>query len=230
MPWLQNGFDQIYRNNYFVNIHAECLWVAAVIPWIWDMFLIRVHCVVFTWITHERNVLPCFWLIPNLFINCVRFFGTLIAGSALECYVCSNQTDNTEKCLNTIRTCEQGEDVCLTEIRWGSQPYFSQGALKQYYVSKRCSTKQLCQRIRSKYMPYCTHIWYEDWTCSECCQGDRCNYFVIVSIPQCWHCDNSHEFTCFFFLVSFAFQSGSPRFHGSWIVGLVPFILWLVRS
>lgn len=102
-------------------------------------------------------------------------------GSALECYVCSNQTDNTQKCLNTVQVCEAGEDVCLTEIRWGSQPYFSLGALKQYYVSKRCSTKKLCQRIRSKYMPYCTHIWYEDWSCSDCCQGDRCNYFVIVS-------------------------------------------------
>lgn len=108
----------------------------------------------------------------------------LVAGSALECYVCSNQTENTEKCLNTIKTCEQGEDVCLTEIRWGSQPYFTQGALKQYYVSKRCSTKKLCSTIRRKYMPYCTHIWYEDWTCSECCQGDRCNYYVIVSKPK----------------------------------------------
>lgn len=108
-------------------------------------------------------------------------YGLIWTGTALECYVCSNQTENTEKCLNTIKTCEQGEDVCLTEIRWGSQPYFSQGALKQYYVSKRCSTKKLCSTIRRKYMPYCTHIWYEDWTCSECCQGDRCNYYVIVS-------------------------------------------------
>lgn len=104
-----------------------------------------------------------------------------VLGSALECYVCSNQTDNHEKCLNTIKTCEQGEDVCLSEIRWGSQPYFSQGALKQYYVSKRCSTKQMCTKIRNRYMRYCTHIWYEDWTCSECCQGDRCNYYIIVS-------------------------------------------------
>lgn len=99
--------------------------------------------------------------------------------SGLECYVCSNQTGNTEKCLNTIKTCEPGEDVCFTEIRWGSTPYFSQGALKQYYVSKRCSTKNICQKTRKRYMPYCTHIWYEDWTCSECCQGDRCNYYVI---------------------------------------------------
>lgn len=112
----------------------------------------------------------------------VLFYFLKTLGNALECYVCSNQTDNTEKCLNTIKTCEPGEDVCLTEIRWGSQPYFSQGALKQYYVSKRCSTKTLCTKIRRKYMPYCTHIWYEDWTCSECCQGDRCNYFIIVSL------------------------------------------------
>ncbi|XP_055300783.1 uncharacterized protein LOC129567681 [Sitodiplosis mosellana] len=113
-------------------------------------------------------------------IVCAILFASLISScTALECYVCSNQTENTEKCLNTIKTCEQGEDVCLTEIRWGSQPYFTQGALKQYYVSKRCSTKKLCTTIRRKYMPYCTHIWYEDWTCSECCQGDRCNYYVI---------------------------------------------------
>lgn len=109
------------------------------------------------------------------------YFVCHILGSALECYVCSNQTDNAEKCLNTIKTCEQGEDVCLSEIRWGSQPYFSQGALKQYYVSKKCSTKQMCTKIRNRYMRYCTHIWYEDWTCSECCQGDRCNYYIIVS-------------------------------------------------
>ncbi|XP_031632141.1 uncharacterized protein LOC116346310 [Contarinia nasturtii] len=113
-------------------------------------------------------------------IACTILFASIISScAALECYVCSNQTENTEKCLNTIKTCEQGEDVCLTEIRWGSQPYFTQGALKQYYVSKRCSTKKLCTTIRRKYMPYCTHIWYEDWLCSECCQGDRCNYYVI---------------------------------------------------
>lgn len=97
----------------------------------------------------------------------------------MECYVCSNQTDNTEKCLNTIKTCEPGEDVCLSEVRWGSTPYWSLGDQRQYYVSKRCSTKELCKRIRAKYMPYCTRIWYEDWTCSECCLGDRCNYYVI---------------------------------------------------
>lgn len=103
-------------------------------------------------------------------------------GIGLECYVCDNQEDNIEKCLNTIKTCEQEEDVCLTEIKWGSTPYWSQGAIKQYYISKRCSTKEKCIKMRNANMPLCTHIWYEDWKCSECCKGDRCNYYIIVSI------------------------------------------------
>uniref|UniRef100_A0A1B6EG04 UPAR/Ly6 domain-containing protein n=1 Tax=Clastoptera arizonana TaxID=38151 RepID=A0A1B6EG04_9HEMI len=101
-------------------------------------------------------------------------------GSCLECYVCSEQDENTEKCLKTIKTCQYGEDMCLTEIKWGTQPYWSQGAKKQYFISKRCATKKICEKTRSKYMPYCTHLWYQDWKCSECCAGDRCNYYVIT--------------------------------------------------
>lgn len=41
------------------------------------------------------------------------------SAAALECYVCTNQEHNKEKCLNTIKTCEQGEDMCLSEVRWG---------------------------------------------------------------------------------------------------------------
>ena len=26
----------------------------------------------------------------------------------------------------------------------------------------------------------CTRNWYEDWACVECCQGDRCNRYVVV--------------------------------------------------
>jgi len=61
-------------------------------------------------------------------------------------------------------------------------PYWSQGAKKQFYVSKRCATKKGCERLKRNNMPDCTHIWYQDWKCSSCCQGDRCNYYVIVSI------------------------------------------------
>uniref|UniRef100_A0A2M4C2X8 Putative secreted protein n=1 Tax=Anopheles marajoara TaxID=58244 RepID=A0A2M4C2X8_9DIPT len=119
----------------------------------------------------------------SLVASLLLFVALIGTSDAHECYVCSNQTGNTDKCLNTVRICEQGEDACLTEIRWGSTPYFSLGAQKQFYVSKRCAKKEICQRIRTKHMPYCTHIWYEDWTCSACCLGDRCNYYVISDAP-----------------------------------------------
>jgi len=105
---------------------------------------------------------------------------------ALECYVCTNQEANTEKCLNTIKTCEQGEDMCLSEIKWGSPPYWSRGNAKQYYVSKRCAARDNCTRTINKMMPSCTYIWYYDWKCAECCAGDRCNYYVTMT-GSCTH-------------------------------------------
>ncbi|CAH2267637.1 uncharacterized protein LOC120624516 [Pararge aegeria] len=108
-------------------------------------------------------------------ISLTSFLGV----KSLECYVCENQEDNTEKCVKTIKTCEYNQDVCLTEIKWGSTPYWSQGAKKQYYISKRCSNKTECAITRQHYMPLCTHIWYQDWICSDCCRGDRCNYYII---------------------------------------------------
>ncbi|KAK9889643.1 hypothetical protein WA026_007019 [Henosepilachna vigintioctopunctata] len=99
--------------------------------------------------------------------------------NGLECYVCDNQEENKGKCVTTIKTCDYGEDICLTELKWGSTPYWQEGALKQYYISKRCSTKNKCLRYRSSNMATCSHIWWQDWKCSECCKGDRCNYFII---------------------------------------------------
>lgn len=51
----------------------------------------------------------------------VILYDIFIAGHALECYVCTDQEGNRDKCLNTIKTCEQGQDSCLTEIKWGSK-------------------------------------------------------------------------------------------------------------
>uniref|UniRef100_A0A1B6GYW2 UPAR/Ly6 domain-containing protein n=1 Tax=Cuerna arida TaxID=1464854 RepID=A0A1B6GYW2_9HEMI len=101
-------------------------------------------------------------------------------GYSMECYVCEKQDDNNGKCLNTIKTCNPEEDMCLSEIKWGTQPYWSQGAKKQYYISKRCATKKECERTKRNFMGTCTHIWYQDWQCAECCAGDRCNYYVIT--------------------------------------------------
>ena len=37
--------------------------------------------------------------------------------------------------------------------------------------------------VCSESMELCHYIWYEDWRCAECCQGDRCNYYVTVLRP-----------------------------------------------
>ena len=57
-----------------------------------------------------------------------------------------------------------------------------QGAEKQYYVSKKCATQNYCDSQIRGNMPLCHYLWYEDWKCAECCQGDRCNYYVTVSL------------------------------------------------
>ena len=58
----------------------------------------------------------------------------MFSGHALECYVCTNQEGNREKCLKSTKTCEQGQDACLTEIRWGSK---FQLFRRWQYVSKQ---------------------------------------------------------------------------------------------
>ncbi|CAG7830946.1 unnamed protein product [Allacma fusca] len=99
---------------------------------------------------------------------------------SLECYVCSRQEGNAEKCLTTTKTCESDENACQSEIRWGSTPYWSQGAEKQYYVTKKCAKKEDCEEYVNRFTSSCQRIWYEDWKCGECCQGDRCNYYIIM--------------------------------------------------
>ena len=82
-----------------------------------------------------------------------------VSVSSLECYVCDNQDGNTEKCTKTIKTCEFEEDRCLSTIVWSTTPYWTQGAEKQYYVSKRCATEQICDIEIKKSMELCHYIW-----------------------------------------------------------------------
>ncbi|XP_073984472.1 coiled [Rhodnius prolixus] len=105
--------------------------------------------------------------------------------STLQCYVCEDQDSNNGKCLTTVDQCRPEYDMCQTEIKWGTMPYWQAGADKQFYISKRCATKQQCEKTMKKYMPRCTHVWYEDWKCSECCAGDKCNYFIMSSATNC---------------------------------------------
>lgn len=99
----------------------------------------------------------------------------------LECYICQNQEDNKGKCAETVKTCDVGQDQCLSEVRWGSIPYWALSTKKQYYISKRCATKAECRQAIEESQQKCDRIWFNDWNCTSCCGGDKCNYYVTLA-------------------------------------------------
>lgn len=111
---------------------------------------------------------------------------------SLECYVCDSQDSNNEKCTATIKTCDPSETRCLTEVRWGSTPYWAPSGEKQHYISKWCASDKNCSDQIAAYRHRCDRIWYNDWECAECCTGDRCNYYVTLGSsstgPLIWLC------------------------------------------
>ena len=44
---------------------------------------------------------------------------------SLECYACENQDSNTDKCIKTSIQCEEHQDICFTEVKWGLPPYWT---------------------------------------------------------------------------------------------------------
>ncbi|CAN8028808.1 unnamed protein product [Ixodes persulcatus] len=105
---------------------------------------------------------------------------------SLECYVCDNQDENNAKCTQTIKTCDPTHTRCLTEVRWGSTPYWAPSGEKQYYISKECASEKRCGEKIASYRYRCDRIWYNDWECAECCTGDRCNYYVTLGGSRVW--------------------------------------------
>lgn len=101
--------------------------------------------------------------------------------SQLECYVCRNQPDNKNKCVETVKICDLNQDQCLTEVRWGSIPHWTQTDQKQHFVTKSCATKSECEEARADKSHKCDRIWYNDWNCTTCCAGDKCNYYVTLA-------------------------------------------------
>lgn len=101
--------------------------------------------------------------------------------SQLECYVCQNQEDNKSKCAETVKICDLLQEQCLTEVRWGSKPHWAIAGQKQYFISKRCATRSECQEATADKNHKCDRIWYNDWNCTNCCSGDKCNYYVTLA-------------------------------------------------
>lgn len=69
-------------------------------------------------------------------------------------------------------------DICFNL----GTPYWDFTGKKQFYISKKCATDHECKESIHSVSKRCDRIWYNDWECVECCHGDRCNYFVTVSV------------------------------------------------
>jgi hypothetical protein len=113
-------------------------------------------------------------------ICCITFLMFISTGIALECYTCTQQDINKEKCIKTTKQCEQYQDACVSEIRWAIPPYWTPRGNRINYLSKNCETSSNCAARRLAAQDGCVRDWYLDWYCVECCQGDLCNYYATL--------------------------------------------------
>jgi len=113
----------------------------------------------------------------NILIILLMFVSTALA---LECYSCSNQDGNKDKCVKTSKQCEQNQDACTSYIRWAIPPYWTPRGNRIYFLSKDCDTQVNCAKRQSALKQSCVRDWYLDWACIECCSGDLCNYYATL--------------------------------------------------
>ncbi|CAG5130764.1 unnamed protein product [Candidula unifasciata] len=100
----------------------------------------------------------------------------------LECYVCHNQPDNKDKCVKTSVQCEEEQDTCMTHIEWRAPDFWTPRSEKIHYVHKSCNSSSYCASRQREVGIACMRDWYRDWQCYECCQGDRCNFYVTLGV------------------------------------------------
>jgi hypothetical protein len=108
------------------------------------------------------------------------FVAAFSAVYGLECYSCTNQDSNREKCIKTSKQCEQFQDSCVSYIRWGIPPYWTPRGNRINFISKDCDTQINCAARQLAMQSSCVRDWYLDWACIECCTGDLCNYYVTL--------------------------------------------------
>jgi len=112
---------------------------------------------------------------------CLASFAVLLCVAySLECYSCTNQDSNKEKCIKTSKQCTQYQDSCVSYIRWAIPPYWTPRGNRIHFVSKDCDTQVNCAKKQLGIAQSCVRDWYLDWACVECCTGDLCNYYVTL--------------------------------------------------
>ncbi|CAF1536464.1 unnamed protein product [Rotaria sordida] len=115
-----------------------------------------------------------------IYVSFFLILNFLSVTNGLECYVCEQQEGNDDKCVKTVRMCQRYEDTCATLILYTTPHEWTPTLERRHYISKGCDTRDSCTRLLYGLASVCTRNWYEDWACVECCQGDRCNRYVVL--------------------------------------------------
>lgn len=42
----------------------------------------------------------------------------LFSAHGIECYICTGQEHNDDKCIKTVNTCLEDQSVCMTRVEW----------------------------------------------------------------------------------------------------------------
>lgn len=167
-----NNNTTVATKNDFLNLVVDCFYYYIILH---NQINLSIHLSIYGHPNKMRAFI--FLLLTCLTIQCLL----IGISQQLECYVCQNQEDNKSKCTETVKICELEQEQCLTEVRWGSKPFWSLVGQKQHFVSKRCATKGECQESTADKEHKCDRIWYNDWNCTTCCSGDKCNYYVTLA-------------------------------------------------
>lgn len=60
--------------------------------------------------------------------------------------------------------------------------YWVPAVKRVHYISKACDNMDSCRQRKHSLENRCYRDWWADWMCEDCCTGDRCNYYVTVSL------------------------------------------------
>lgn len=73
-------------------------------------------------------------------------------------------------------------DTCMSVFKQVQAPFWTPRMKRIFLISKSCNTTAACQKYRHHLNKnqICSRDWYLDWECAECCQGEKCNYYVTL--------------------------------------------------
>ena len=113
-------------------------------------------------------LLLLFYCLPLLFC-CLSLFIIIVVVVVYHCCCC---------CLSLLLF------ITVVVVVVAAPTFWTPRNVKIHHIFKSCSTSTYCARRQRQLGLTCMRDWYRDWQCIECCQGDRCNFYVTVRLAN----------------------------------------------